>query len=68
MATPKLQTTREERAEQTQVLPALPDGRYVTISKGTFHLTTIDSCTCGDFRFKKQNCKHLLAVFNRTAH
>jgi hypothetical protein len=68
MATKKLQSSRDERAEQVVVLPALPDGRNVTIHKGTFHLTTMDSCTCGDYRFKKQNCKHLLAVYYRTNH
>ena len=62
MATPKLQVTREERAMNIRledILPALPDGRHVIITKHGFHLTSLEYCDCGDRRYAKNVCFHM---------
>ena len=65
MATPKLQTTRSERASEIQdsnVLPELPDGRFVIIGKRDFYFTNFLGCSCGDNRYKGNTCKHMLKL------
>lgn len=65
MATPKLQTSREQRAVEIPVeniLPALPDGRNVIIGRRDIYLTSLTQCSCGDNRFKKNVCKHMLRL------
>lgn len=65
MATARLQTSREQRAAEIptgNILPALPDGRNVIIGKHGFHLTSTERCDCGDRRFKKVECFHMLRL------
>ena len=30
--------------------------------EGAFYVTSLDNCTCPDFRFRKVTCKHIAAV------
>ena len=70
MATPKLKTTKEQRAAEIpaeNILPSLPDGRNVIIGKRDIYLTSLDRCSCGDFRMQKANaeklpCKHMIRL------
>lgn len=70
MATPKLQTTKAQRAAEIpaeNILPMLPDGRTVIIGKGEFHLVTVDKCSCRDLRMQKADapkepCKHMIRL------
>jgi predicted nucleic acid-binding Zn finger protein len=70
MATPKLQTTKEQRAAEIpaeSILPSLPDGRNVVIGKRDIYLTSSERCSCGDFRMQKSDvpkvaCKHMIRL------
>jgi hypothetical protein len=67
MATAKLQTSYKERAaEIVSVLPILADGRFVVIgAKNSINLTNVEQCSCGDNRYAKKTCKHMIAVLER---
>lgn len=65
MATPKLKNSREERAaELTVINQPVGDGRIVVISPRGFHAANAERCdgACGDWRFAKKECKHILAA------
>jgi hypothetical protein len=67
MATPKLQTSYQQRAaEIATILPMLADGRFVVIgAKNSINLTNAERCSCGDHRYAKKTCKHMIAVIER---
>lgn len=68
MATPKLQLSRKQRAAEIpteNILPLLPDGRAVIIGKTGIHLTDASRCSCGDNRYGKMECTHMIAFVER---
>jgi hypothetical protein len=68
MATPKLAIDHRARAAEIpteNILPLLPDGRSVVIGKRDFYLVSAERCSCGDNRYAKRTCKHMIAFIER---
>lgn len=67
MATARLETSYKQRAaEIVSILPMLADGRFVVIgAKNSINLTDAERCSCGDNRYMKKTCKHMIAVLER---
>lgn len=67
MATARLETSYKQRAaEIVSILPMLVDGRFVVIgAKNSINLTDAERCSCGDHRYMKKTCKHMIAVLER---
>lgn len=68
MATAKLTLSYKARAASIpteNILPMLPCGRFVVIGSRDVYLTNAERCSCGDNRYAKKVCKHMLAVIER---
>lgn len=61
MATPKLTTTRTERAKSISAdsIKFLGDGTAEMKGSKGIYIVSIDDCTCPDRKIKKNVCKHM---------